>query len=394
VAEELGGLSPGKVHAAELAADALHRALTNLWSSGREPLLTGQGERALVAMSGGVDSAVAALLAREEGRDAVAVTLKLWADSLTDGAKSCCSPQAVLGARSLAHSMGMAHLTLDLEEQFRREVVQEFLSEHDRGRTPNPCVRCNGIVRFDEMLALADRIGAATLVTGHYARVQSDSDGSLLAQATDVAKDQTYMLAALPPRTLERVRFPLGEITKPEVRSLARAAGLPVAEKRESQDLCFMAGTDRTAFLARHSRLRDRRGEIVDGRGRVLGAHRGHRHYTVGQRRGLGVAAEEPLYVLEKDAWANRVVIGTREELAVGRVKLGPAALYRPGERVDRVKLRYRSEPVPCSLIGDPGTGDHRSLEIALEEPVHGVAPGQTACLMEGELVLGHGTIA
>jgi tRNA-uridine 2-sulfurtransferase len=394
IAAELGGLSQGKAHAADLAADALHRSLTSLWRSGGEPRLDIRRGRVLVAVSGGVDSAVAALLARDAGHEVVAVTLKLWADAATDGTRSCCSPQAVISARALAHSMGLPHLTLDLEDRFRRAVVEDFLDEHDRGRTPNPCVRCNGIVRFDSMLALAERIGAEALLTGHYARIEQDGEGPLLARAADTAKDQSYMLAALSPELLARVRFPLGALTKPEVRRLARAAGLAVAEKKESQDLCFMAGTTREAFLERHASAGDRPGEIVDRRGRSLGRHRGHRHFTVGQRRGLGVAAGEPLYVLAKDAGVNRVVVGTHGELATGAVELAPGRLYREGARVDRVRLRYRSGPVPCSLEGDPAAGEHASLAVRLHEPVHGVAAGQSACLMRGERVLGHGTIA
>jgi tRNA-uridine 2-sulfurtransferase len=202
------------------------------------------------------------------------------------------------------------------------------------------------------------------------------------------------MLSALAPAKLERVRFPLGELTKPEVRRIARAAGLAVADKRESQDLCFMSGTTRARFLARHGSARDRTGDIVDRHGRVVGRHRGHRHFTVGQRRGLGVAAGEPLYVLAKDARRNRIIVGAREDLAVTRVKLRGCRLYRDGERIDQVRLRYRSRPVACSLEGAPARGHHATLTVELGEPVHGVAPGQTACLLGGDTVFGSGTIA
>jgi tRNA-specific 2-thiouridylase len=393
VSQHLGVLSPGKLHAAELATDALHRALTNFWAL-EETVLGKSHGRVLVAMSGGVDSAVAALLARETGDEVVAVTLKLWADPVTDGTKACCSPAAVVSARALAQSMGLPHLTLDMEDRFRGTVVQDFLSEHDRGRTPNPCVRCNGMVRFDAMLALADRLGAEALVTGHYARVDRDADGALLARAVDERKDQIYMLSGLSPELLERIRFPLGELRKSDVRDLAREHGLPVAEKKESQDLCFMAGTTRERFLSRHAARPDQGGEVVDRRGRVLGRHRGHRHYTVGQRRGLGVAAREPLYVLEKDGATNRVVVGGYDELAMRRVTVSPATLYRDGARVDRVRLRYRSEPVACEIEDAPDAGAHEALTVSLDEPIHGVAPGQTACLLEGDRVLGYGTIS
>lgn len=406
VAEALGGLSAAGRHAADLAADSLHRALTVLAGSG-EPLLPpggseGSERRVLVAMSGGVDSAVAALLERERGAEVVAVTLKLWSDQRTDGARSCCSPQAVLGARGLAHSMGLPHLTLDLEERFRAAVVGDFLAGHAAGRTPNPCVRCNGLVRLDALVALADRIGARCVATGHYARLADDGEGPLLAAPVDRAKDQTYMLSAVSRRTLARLRFPLAGLTKPEVREIAARAGLPVATKRESQDLCFLAGEGKRSFLARHGRLSERAGEVVDRRGRVLGRHHGHHHFTVGQRRGIGVAAPEPLYVLATDAATNRVVVGGRQELAVRSIRVRDAVLHRDGRRVDRVKLRYRSTPLPCRLETvtggacetlPPGAGRHPELTVQLTEPASGVAPGQTASLMDGELVIGHATI-
>src|SRR5919204_4915862 len=237
-------------------------------------------------MSGGVDSAVAALLVGRAGREPVAVTLELWADPANDAEASCCSAHAVRLARSVAHGMGMPHLTLDLRDGFRAGVVEPFLAGYAAGETPNPCVRCNGHVRLDAMLELAGRLGAADLATGHYARRTPDG---LLRAAADPAKDQAYMLAALAPASLARLRFPLGELTKPQVRALAAEAELPVAWRAESQDLCFLAGTGKAAFLARHGGLADRPGEVVDGDGRVLARHRGAHHFTVGQRRGLGI---------------------------------------------------------------------------------------------------------
>jgi tRNA-uridine 2-sulfurtransferase len=385
---ELGGLSPGKRHAADLAADALHRGLSKAWACDDVRVAPAPG-RVLVAMSGGVDSAAAALLARGAGHDVVAVTLKLWADQGVDGTKSCCSPEAVVGARALAHSMGFPHITLDMQDQFADAVVENFLAEHEQGRTPNPCVRCNGLVRFDAMLALADRTGAAALVTGHYARIEGDGEGPLLTLAVDGGKDQTYMLAGLDPRQLDRVRFPLGELTKPEVRALAREARLPVAEKRESQDLCFLAGTTRERFLARHGAQPRRPGDVINRDGRVLGRHDGHTGFTVGQRKGLGVAVGEPRYVTSTDATTNTVVVGSRSDLATRRVAVNPATLYRDESRVDGVKLRYRSSAVACRIARD-----QERVVVELEDDVHGVAPGQTACFMEGDRILGYGTIS
>jgi tRNA-specific 2-thiouridylase len=256
-------------------------------------------------------------------------------------------------------------------------------------------VRCNGQVRFDAMLDLAGALGAARLATGHYARIARDERGPLVRAAVDANKDQSYMLARLRPEQLERLSFPLGALTKDAVRGLAREARLPVADKRESQDLCFIAGIGGRGFLRRHGgRNLGRGGEIVDRDGRVLGHHDGQHEFTVGQRRGLGVAAPEPLFVLQKQADSGRVVVGPREALATTSVALDSALLHRPAAEVDAVKLRYRSRPLPCRVAGDPAAGRHPRLELALSEPAEGAAPGQTACLMAGELIVGHATIA
>jgi len=394
IAAELGGLSPGKFHAATLAADALHRALGRAAGAVEaEPA----ERRTLVAMSGGVDSAVAAYRAAERGDDVVAVTLELWADPAVDTTRSCCSSQAVATARALAHGMGIPHLTLDLREPFGERVVADFVAEHRVGRTPNPCVRCNGMLRFDAMLELADRLGAARLATGHYARVEQDREGPVLALARDETKDQTYMLAALPAARLERIWFPLGELTKVEVREIARRAELPVADKPDSQDLCFLAGSGgREAFLRRHAAdlvAADGGGDIVDMEGQVVGRHSGQRHFTVGQRRGLGIAGPEPLYVVGKDARSGRVRVGPRRALRANRVSIRAANLHRPATAVDRVKLRYRSNPLAGAVSEPLGPGRHPRLTLELDEPAEGVAPGQTACLMQGDRIVGWGII-
>jgi tRNA-uridine 2-sulfurtransferase len=413
VDEAIGGLTPAKRHAAQLAADAVHRALSGAASSSL-PLAAGSGTggppeepprnlrrrgasrpspRVAVAMSGGVDSAVAALLAREEGAEVVGITVKLWSDPETDGAKACCSPEAVLGARALAHQLGIPHFTLDLEEDFRRRVVDRFVGGYAEGRTPNPCILCNGEVRLAAMIDLAERVGAERLLTGHYARIVEDADGPLLATAADQAKDQSYMLAALPPELLRRLGFPLTELTKPEVREIAARHNLAVARKAESQDLCFLAGQGKRGFLRRHGGLGEREGAIVDSAGRTLGRHRGHHDFTVGQRRGTGVSANVPLYVLATDAETNTVTVGTRAELEKRSVRVRDAVLYRDGSEVDAVKLRYRSRALPAGLSA-AGKGRHPSLEVELGEAFAGVAPGQTAVLMAGDRIVGHGTIA
>ena len=389
----LGGLTPGKRHAAQLAADALHRALASA-AAGAEALAPPSIDRVLVAISGGVDSAVAALLERERGAEVVAVTLKLWADPRSDGSKACCSPEAVVGARALAHSLAIPHLTLDLEEEFRRRVVGAFLSGHAAGQTPNPCVLCNGEVRIAAMVDLADRLGAASLVTGHYARIAGDEDGPLLASAADAAKDQSYMLAALPPALLARLRFPLAALSKREVRELAARHGLAVARKAESQDLCFLAGQGKREFLRANGEIADHSGEIRDRGGRRLGRHRGHHHFTVGQRRGIGVAAPAPLYVLAVDAGRNAVTVGPREALETREVRVRDAVLHRQGAMVDAVRLRYHSAALPARVVGANGAGRYDSLRIELEEAFAGAAPGQTAVMMAGEEIVGHATIA
>jgi tRNA-specific 2-thiouridylase len=409
----LGGLEPAKRHAAQLATDALHRALSAAAASnlplspettdgggiattpalaGRDSPSAAPPKRVAVAMSGGVDSAVAALLARERGEEVVGITVKLWADPETDGTKACCSPEAVLGARALAHSLGIPHFTLDLEQEFRRRVVDRFVTGYAEGRTPNPCVLCNGEVRIAAMVDLAERLGAARLLTGHYARIVADADGPLLASGADIAKDQAYMLAALPTELLGRLEFPLTELSKAQVREIAAAHGLAVARKPESQDLCFLAGQGKRGFLRRHGGLEDREGEVLDRSGRALGRHRGHHNFTVGQRRGTGVSLNEPAYVLATDAAANTVTIGTREELETRLVRVRDAVLHRDGARVDAVRLRYHARALPAS-IGPAPAGRHEALEIELGEPFLGASPGQTAVLLDGETVVGHGTI-
>jgi tRNA-specific 2-thiouridylase len=390
IAAELGGLGPGKLHAAELAADALHRALG---AAARErAALAACPGRALVAMSGGVDSAVAALLAAHDG-EAVGVTLELWSDPDNDGSLSCCSAQAVRGARALAHELGMPHLSIDLRAEFRAGVVDHWLADHAAGLTPNPCVRCNGNVRLDAMLELADRLGAGTLATGHYARVVHGESGPLLMTAADAAKDQSYVLSALSPASLRRLRFPLGELHKPRVRELAGEAGLAVAGRRDSQDLCFLAGTRGDAFMERHGGLGSRPGRIVDVDGRMLGEHRGAHSYTVGQRHGLGIAAPEPLYVLATDTLANTVTVGPRRRLLASAIAARSVTLHRPAGCVDAVRVRAHGRRLPCRLRGDLRAGRHTRVEIELAEQAERTAPGQLACLYAGDVVVGHGTI-
>jgi tRNA-uridine 2-sulfurtransferase len=392
IAEELGGLSAAKRHAAELAADALHRALGG--AARERAALAPSNGRTLVAMSGGVDSAVAALLMSEDGGETVGVTLELWSDPENDGELSCCSAQAVRGARELAHSMGMAHFSIDLRAEFRAGVVDKWISEHADGLTPNPCVRCNGNVRLDAMLELARRLGSETLATGHYARVWwEEAQGPLLRVAADPGKDQSYVLAGLTWESLTRLRFPLGELHKREVRERAERAGLAVARKRDSQDLCFLAGTRQADFLTRHGGLEARLGAIVDRHGTVLGEHRGAHVFTVGQRHGLGLGGGDPLYVLATDTHVNTVTVGSREDLLTRTMDVSEVMLHRDGARVDGVRIRSHGRRLSCRLAEELLAGRHARVKLELCEPLERTAPGQLACLYAGELIVGYGTV-
>src|SRR5256885_5234232 len=269
--EGLTLLEAAAVGGDELAVDALANALAPACTAAPEP------GRVAVAMSGGVDSAVALLRA---GPTAIGVTLRLWLDpNGPDTDRACCSPEAVLAARATCHAMGLPHVTLDLREEFRRAVVGPFIRGYAAGETPNPCIRCNGSFRFAELLEFAERAGASRLATGHYARIVRHRGRLLLARAADARKDQSYMLARLDPRLLERIWFPLGEQTKEETRVEAERAGLAAAYRPESQEACFLAGDDYRAFLARRG-LRGERGPLVDERGVVLGEHDGFWRYT------------------------------------------------------------------------------------------------------------------
>lgn len=381
IAQELGGLSPGKLHAADLAAEALARALGAAVSNG--PVMSSIDGRVLVAMSGGVDSAVAALISRREGREPVAVTLELWRDPEGDAEASCCSASAVLRARRVARDLGIPHFTLDLREEFRGKVVDPWLAAHGKGTTPNPCIACNGELRLGAMLRFADRIGAERLATGHYARLDRDAD---LRIAADPGKDQSFMLASVDPATLARLEFPLGEWTKDEVREAAAQAGLEVADAPDSQDLCFLAGVGRERFLGRFGAAAPKRGRIVDREGTVLGRHDGAYRFTVGQRRGLEIGGlDEPFYVLATDTESNTVTVGPREALSLSEIEIGQLRLRESVESVSSVRLRSHAPAVGCRIDG---------TRLRLERPVCAPAPGQTAVFLDGDRVVGCATIA
>jgi tRNA-specific 2-thiouridylase len=375
--EGLTLLEAAAVGGDELAVDALANALAPVFRAAPRP------GRVAVAMSGGVDSAVALLRA---GPEALGVTLRLWLDpNGPDTERACCSPEAVLSARATCHGLGLPHVTLDLREEFRRAVVEPFVRGYAAGETPNPCIRCNGSFRFAELLDFAARAGAARLATGHYARIVRHEGRLLLARGTDLGKDQSYMLARLDPRFLERLWFPLGGQTKTETRAEAERAGLAVARRAESQEACFLAGGDYRDFLERHG-LGSADGPVVDEHGHELGRHPGFWRFTSGQRRGLGIVAAEPLYALRSEPGTNTVVVGPRSALAT-RVVEARGRLHVPVSRAE-VKVRHRSPAVGTEVIS---TGN--GFRLRLDQAVYGVAPGQAAVLYDGDAVVGAGTI-
>lgn len=361
-----------------LVADAVANALAPVVAAAPRP------GRVAVAMSGGVDSAVAL---HRAGPEAVGVTLRLWLDPAGPTAeRACCSPDAVIRARETCHALGIPHVTLDLREQFRRAVVQAFVDGYAAGLTPNPCMRCNGAFRFDALVAFAERIGADALWTGHYARIVERNGMRLVARGADAAKDQSYMLATVDPALLDGVGFPLGGATKGEVRSEAEAAGLAAAHRPESQEACFLAGDDYRNFLSRNG-VASSSGDIVDEGGALLGRHDGLWRFTPGQRRGVGVASREPLHVLRSDRASNTLVVGPRSALGTRHVT-ARGRLYDAVSEV-AAKLRYRSPAVAAEVVP---TEDGFVLE--LRRPVDAVAPGQVAVLYDGDVVVGAGVIA
>ena len=370
-------LEAARISGEPLAVEALASAVGQVFAA--RPA----AGRIAVAMSGGVDSAVAL---HRAGPEAIGVTLRLWQDPAGPSAeRACCSPAAVAAARATCHALGLPHVTLDLREEFRSEVVAPFVDSYRDGETPNPCTRCNGAFRFDALLEFAERAGAATLWTGHYAQIVERDGRRLLARGADPEKDQSYMLATVRPELLERVEFPLGAQTKVETRAEARAAGLAAAGRAESQEACFLAGDDYRRFLERQG-LVSEPGAVVDERGTRLGGHDGYWRFTPGQRRGVGVAATRPLYVLRTDRVANAVVVGPRESLAVSHVE-AHGTLYAPVSRAD-VKLRYRSAAVPADVREANG-----GFALDLDQPAYGVAPGQVAALYGGDVVVGAGVV-
>ena len=329
--------------------------------------------RVVVAMSGGVDSSVTAALMREAGHEVIGVHMKLHdAPAVSDG-KHCCGLDDVLDARRVAERMGFPFYVMDLQREFKKAVMDYFADTYIRGATPNPCIQCNGVLKFSVLLQRAQALGATALATGHYARILP---GGGLAMAVDANKDQSYFLFPVRRSALQKTLFPLGEMTKAEVREHGRRLGLINANKPESQEVCFIPDDDHTRFVRQHRPDAEGAGDIVDQSGRVLGQHDGYWRYTVGQRRGLGVAVGHPLYVLSVDATTRRVVVGPSEALLSQGLVAHSVNWFRqptPGEDV-RVRIRHRGALHPCQIT------DTDPLTIRLRAPARAIAPGRRRC--------------
>ncbi len=357
--------------------------------------------RTLVAMSGGVDSSVVAALLAEQGLDCVGVSMRLYASGSGGPAKGCCSPDDLFDARTVAANLGLPFYVVNYQEEFERRVIAHFVDEYRRGRTPSPCVLCNDHLKFDTLLGLAESIDAEALATGHYARVERDETGRWrLLRGVDREKDQSYFLFGIRREVLPRLRFPLGGLTKAETRALAERFDLPTADKAESQDLCFVGGGSYLAFL--DQRLvgddKPRPGDIVHcDTGEVLGRHDGVHRYTIGQRRGIGVGAAEPLYVVALRAESAEVVVGPRERLArpscvASRCNWLAFERLAGPERVE-VQVRYRHRPVGAVVVPLDGGGAGGRVRVDFDEPERALAPGQAAVFYRGDEVLGGGWI-
>jgi tRNA-specific 2-thiouridylase len=359
--------------------------------------------RVVVAMSGGVDSSVVAALLKREGYDVVGITLQLYDHGAAVHRKgACCAGQDIHDARRVAETIGIPHYVLDYEERFREAVIDRFAQSYADGETPIPCVECNRSIKFRDLLATARELGADVLATGHYVASRRLADGRRgLFRAADPDRDQSYFLYATTPEQLELLRFPLGELPKDDTRALARELGLAVADKADSQDICFVPQGRYSDIVERLKPGAVQAGEIVHVDGRVLGRHQGIIHYTVGQRRGLGVSVGEPLYVVRLDAGAARVVVGPREALATRTIRvtdvnwLGDRPLEAIGGEGLEVAVRVRSTRAPrAALLRHTANG----AEVELLSPEDGVSPGQACVIYDGDAprarVLGGGTIA
>ncbi len=362
------------------------------------------GKRVLMTMSGGIDSSVAALLLRQQGYELVGVTYRTFdaiSGACMEKERGCCSVDSIFEAKRMAESLGVEHHILDIRKEFAERVIQNFVDEYLHGRTPNPCVVCNSVIKWGWLIETADQFGCDWIATGHYARIGRQDGRYFLRKGIDKSKDQTYFLWMLTQENLARTLFPLGELTKPEVRALAAAHGYEaLSKKRESQEICFIPDNDYRTFLAdRIPGFRERfgPGRFVNTSGKYLGEHQGFPYYTIGQRKGLGIALGQPMFVVAIDAGTNEVTLGAKEELlspeltvaSVNRMK------YReiPAGLEVSAKIRYRNAGLPASLCPDPHTPGQGRLRVCFHTPAESVTPGQSAVFYEGDDLIGGGII-
>ena len=355
-------------------------------------------ERIVVAMSGGVDSSVAAALLHEQGFDVIGVTLQLWGKDVcvSSGTRLCCSVRDAMDAKAVAKRLGIRHEVLELVEAFRTHVIDYFVESYQDGLTPNPCIACNDHIKFGELLAHAQVLDADAVATGHYARIGYDAASGRyqLKRSAAPEKDQSYVLFNLTQEQLSQSRFPIGELTKPQVRELARSLGFETAEKPDSQDVCFVRDRNKDGFLRRELNVTEEPGPITDLEGRVLGTHRGLLGYTIGQREGVGIAAGKPLYVVALDRPNNRLVVGSKDALlrrAFIAERVNWVSIVPPSDRRRAVvKIRSRHEAAAATI--HPGADGTTRVEF--DEPQPAITPGQAAVFYDGDMVLGGGWIA
>ena len=352
-------------------------------------------ERIIVAMSGGVDSSVAAALLHEQGFEVVGITLQLWGKEVcvSSGTRLCCSVRDALDAKAVAKRLGIRHETLELVDAFRTHVIDYFVDGYRRGLTPNPCIACNDHIKFGSLLEHANALGTRLIATGHYTRTDEAGGRRVLRRAADASKDQSYVLFNLTQEQLARARFPLGELSKPQVRDIARSLGFETAEKPDSQDVCFVRDGNKNGFLRNALKAGDSPGPITDVEGRVLGAHQGLLGFTIGQREGLGLALGRPLYVVAMDQPNNRLVVGEREDLLSASLtaeRVNWVSVPPQGEPL-RAEAKIRSRHAPAAAWVIPVTDG--TVRVAFDEPQQAVTPGQAVVFYDEDLLLGGGWI-